>query len=557
MKTRRQVILGLLAGLVLAGGASAEPATGAPEQATVRARDPHGNYFIPGTLGDIVYRRVGDVELSLDAYLQKGEAVRPAVIVMHGGGGTSGSRIARVGQILEMLTSAGFSWFSIDYRLAPEHPFPAAVDDLRAAFAFVRDHAEELRVDPDRIAILGEDTGAQLALRLAAERPPGLRAVVSLGGIYDLDSRPVPGMAPTLLVHGGNDSAVPPSQARAYRDALVDAGVPVRLLEIPEAIHDVENWWPRQWFYKEDVVEWLSKALALNEPRFEPHEDERLTKNIHYGTFETATGETGELLLDAWIPPGDGPFPGVILAHGGGWEAGDKVTYLTPVMEPLARAGFAWFSIDYRLTPEHRHTDQLDDLRRAIRYVRHHAASFNVDPDRLATLGESASGQMVAQLATEPCPGRADAADPVDRESCEVAAVVSFYGVYDFLPMVTDASPRSLLVRLFGHPTLDDEGRKILRRYSPLYHVHPDMPPLLMINGTNEFLWDQALELTDRLDEVGADHELVRLEGAGHGMESWEGRPEWAGYKTRLVDWLQATLAPPPPEEGSAPGPGQ
>ena len=101
------------------------------------------------------------------------------------------------------------------------------------------------------------------------------------------------------------------------------------------------------------------------------------------------------------VPPGDGPFAGVILAHGGGWEAGDKVTYLTPILEPLARAGLAWFSIDYRLTPEYRHPQQLDDLRRAIRYVRHHAASFGVEPGRLAVLGESASGQMVAQLATE------------------------------------------------------------------------------------------------------------------------------------------------------------
>ena len=136
--------------------------------------------------------------------------------------------------------------------------------------------------------------------------------------------------------------------------------------------------------------------------------------------------------------------------------------------------------------------------------------------------------------------------------------MVSFYGVYDFLPMVTDASPRSLLVRLFDHHAFDDEGRDLLRRYSPLYHVHADMPPLLMINGTNEFLWDQALEFDERLRAVGADHELIRLEGAGHGMESWEGRPEWAGYKTKLVDWLQAALAPPaPPEESAARGPGQ
>jgi Xaa-Pro dipeptidase len=554
------------------------------EKKTIVARSPDGNFIVPGTLGDVVYRRVGDVELSLDAYLQKRGRSRPAVIVVHGGGWTSGSRIARVGQLLEMLTKAGFSWFSIDYRLAPNHPFPAALDDVRGALQFVRAHAEELRIDPDRLALLGEDTGAQLATLLAAERPPGLRATVALGGIYDLgplvdedglgarirsllgvepDSAPArarlvsaspierarPGMAPVLIVHGGDDTAVPLAQARRYRDALVGAGVESRLLEVPGAIHDVENWRPEHWGYKGRVVEWLSRALDLAEPRFEPYEDERLKKDIAYGTFPTAQGGRGELPLDAWIPPGDGPFAGVILAHGGGWEAGDKVTYLTPLFEPLARAGFAWFSIDYRLTPAVRHPQQVDDLRRAVRFVRHHAARLRVDPRRLAVVGESASGQMVAQLAVEPCDGVADAADPVEREPCTVAAAVSFYGVYDFLPMVEDASPRSLLVRLFGRSTLDEESRALLRRYSPLHHAHRAMPPLLMIHGTNEALWEQGVAFAERLREVGADHELYRAEGAPHGMENWEGRPEWSGYKQKLVDWLGKKLdrlAPPP-----------
>ena len=87
--------------------------------------------------------------------------------------------------------------------------------------------------------------------------------------------------------------------------------------------------------------------------------------------------------------------------HGGGWEAGDKVTYVTPLFEPLARAGLAWFSIDYRLTPASTHEDQLADLRQAIRFVRAEHARFNIDPTRIVLVGESASGQMVTQIATE------------------------------------------------------------------------------------------------------------------------------------------------------------
>jgi acetyl esterase/lipase len=136
----------------------------------------------------------------------------------------------------------------------------------------------------------------------------------------------------------------------------------------------------------------------------------------------------------------------------------------------------------------------------------------------------------------------AEATDPVESESCAVATVVSFYGVYDFLPMVRDASPRSLLVRLFGHHELDEEGRQILRRYSPVYHAHDGMPPMLLVHGTNEMLWEQGVAFAAKLREAGVEHELYRLDDAPHGMENWEGRPEWSGYKQKVVDWLEQRL---------------
>ena len=169
----------------------------------------------------------------------------------------------------------------------------------------------------------------------------------------------------------------------------------------------------------------------------------------------------------------------------------------------------------------------MDDLRRAVAFVRGSARRFNVDPDRVAVVGESASGQMAALLGTE------------DRR---LGAVVSFYGVYDFAPLLTDTSPGSRLERMFGLSTLDDEGRGLVRRYSPIHHVAKDMPPLLLIHGTSEELWAQAVAMRERLREVGARHELVALEGAPHGMENWEGHPEWSHYKTKLIEWLSQQL---------------
>ena len=150
--------------------------------------DTEGNFIVPGVIADIVYHQVGDSQLLLDAYIQKTGDNRPAVIVVHGGGWTSGSRISRVGQLLEVLTRGGFNWFSIDYRLAPRHKYPLALDDLRVAVEFVRCRADEFRIDKDRIALVGEDAGAHLAAMLASEKPPGVQALVALGGIYDLRS---------------------------------------------------------------------------------------------------------------------------------------------------------------------------------------------------------------------------------------------------------------------------------------------------------------------------------------------------------------------------------
>lgn len=231
--------------------------------------------------------------------------------------------------------------------------------------------------------------------------------------------------------------------------------------------------------------------------------------------------------MDASVPEGGGPLPAVIIAHGGGWEAGDKVTYGSPVFEPLARAGFAWFSIDYRLTPYVHVAEQLEDLRNAIRYVRQHASRFHVDPSRIAILGESASGHLVTEVGSEPCPG------------CEVQAIVSFYGVYDFLPWSSgQEGQRSRLVQLFGSVTPE-----VLRRNSPITHARRDMPPVLLIQGMKDELAKGTESYAAKLKEVGASYALVLLEGAPHGMENWEGHPEWMFYKRKLVDWLLSVLS--------------
>ena len=127
------------------------------------------------------------------------------------------------------------------------------------------------------------------------------------------------------------------------------------------------------------------------------------------------------LKLDASVPEGKGPFPAAILVHGGSWGRGDKRSYVTPLFEPLTAAGYVWFSIDYRQTPEFQFPTQTDDLISAIEWVRAHADEYQVDTSRLVLIGESAGGQMVAYVGAR------------YGQELGIAAVVDFYGPNDMV----------------------------------------------------------------------------------------------------------------------------
>lgn len=525
-RVRRPLTLAIAIGvLAVSAAAAAAPCH------SVTVRNPDGNYIVPGAKGDIPYRG----ELALDAYIQRGGARRPSVVVIHGGGWTSGSRAAHVGQLLELVTRAGYHWFSLDYRLGGLARSEEALDDIRQALAFIRCNASALGIDPDQIVLLGEDSGAHLAALLAAEGAAGVVGSVLIGGFYDLAASPgvsstlpvsaltaasltgrdLSSMPPLLVVHGSDDREAPAAQAGRFCAAVTSAGKRCEFVEVAGASHRSENWWPSQWGYKRDVVQFLATLSRTRVPAHRPIAG-AVEKDVVYSP---GTG----LQMDIYRPPSKTPVPVVIVVHGGGWEAGDKVTYVTPLFEPLARAGLAWVSIDYRLTPAVSHVEQLEDVRQAIRFVRAEHRRLNIDPSRIFLLGESASGQMVTLLAGE-TPG--------------LAGIISFYGVYDFPAMVTDAAPRSLLVRLFRRYELDTEARDVMRRYSPIYQARQGLPPLLLITGTADGLWRQAEAYQARLAELGAAPVSIALPGAPHGLENWEGHPEWMSYKTRLTSWI-------------------
>jgi acetyl esterase len=245
--------------------------------------------------------------------------------------------------------------------------------------------------------------------------------------------------------------------------------------------------------------------------------------------FARAGGES--LTLDAHVPDGPGPFPTAILVHGGGFTQGTKQSFIKPLFEPLTRAGFTWFTINYRLAPKHRYPAPVEDVETAIRWVKEHAARYKVDPNRIALIGESAGGHLVSLAGAR------------GRGGTRVAAVVPYYAPHDleYQAWKRNALGRSLEA-LFGLTAYDDAARATLRAGSPSTYVRPGMPPYLLVHGTadEQVPYEQSLRFQERMRNAGNTCDLFTIPGGRHGMGSWDAaHPE---YKAFTVDWLKRAL---------------
>jgi acetyl esterase/lipase len=279
------------------GGIAAALGAGGLNRAGAQEATPRG---VEGTLGDdaredvttVSYGTVSGQELLLDVYRPAArDATRPAVILIHGGFWSSGSR-ADMAEAARHLSEAGYVAFSIDHRLlndGGDNRWPAQLDDAQRAVRWVRAHAMEFGVDPERIASYGWSSGAHLAAMLGVRdtrdnSDPALAAyssrvtcVVSLSGDMDLtwsqdadfigfladflgasgeelpqarrEASPVAWVddesAPFLIVHGGFDDIVFPEQSRRMVTALYAAGVEFVYVAMPGTDHDGTADWSR------------------------------------------------------------------------------------------------------------------------------------------------------------------------------------------------------------------------------------------------------------------------------------------------------------------------
>jgi acetyl esterase/lipase len=239
---------------------------------------------------------------------------------------------------------------------------------------------------------------------------------------------------------------------------------------------------------------------------------------------------------------------GVLVLVSGSWKSGQPGQLPVWLVAPLLRRGYTLFAVYHVSQPEATVMDIIQDMHRAVRFVRHHAQDYGVDPDWLGVCGASAGGHLSLMLATCGGPGLAEAPDPIDRQSSAVQAVAVFFPATDLLNLGKSTEnlgdggpPKSFRQGAFGpQATNPAVWKQIGRVCSPIYHVTSNLPPVLIIHGDADRLTplEQSEWFAARARQAGRPVTLLVRRGAKHG---W-----WTMVLDlrKFADWFDEYLHP-------------
>lgn len=295
----------------------------------------------------------------------------------------------------------------------------------------------------------------------------------------------------------------------------------------------------------------LSAGLAV---AAEPVKFDR-TEDVVYGRkYGTA------LTLDVFKPNTGANGAAVIMVISGGWFSAHEI--INPgVFSVFLDRGYTVFAVVHGSQPRFTIPEILEDMHRSIRFIRHNAGKYGIDPNRIGITGASAGGHLSLMMGTAGRAGNPKAKDPVNTESSRVQAVGCYFPPTDF--MNYGEPGRDVLKALeeelgpfkapFDFVELDPKANRfvpigdperrlqIARDISPVTHVSADDPPMLIIHGDEDKLVpiQQAEVFGRRMEEVGATFKLVVKTGEKHG---WK---DWIADMAIIADWFDKHLAQP------------
>lgn len=264
-------------------------------------------------------------------------------------------------------------------------------------------------------------------------------------------------------------------------------------------------------------------------------------KDLSYGPH----GERNR--LDLYLPDSVGrQRPLVVCIHGGGWSGGSKDAYAW-MGERLTGLDLAAASITYRFWPQWRCPAAIEDVHRAVRWLRKNAVHYGLDAEHVGAIGGSAGAHLASCLPLMPPPPDPDLPLDLAGVPSRVSCVVDCYGPVDFVAMMTSAS--APIIEGFMGASLSPETEAAYRAASPFYFVKPTPPPFLIAHGTEDvgILKGQVpLTISERFAEklraAGGEVTLLPLEGAEHGFSGQPDSPHTQAMWAAAVPFFRKHL---------------
>jgi acetyl esterase/lipase len=225
-----------------------------------------------------------------------------------------------------------------------------------------------------------------------------------------------------------------------------------------------------------------------------------------------ANRPTGSLNADVFIPPGDGPFPGMLVVHGGGWRGGSRAQ-LSSIAYRFAEHGYTAVTISYRLAPQSTFPAQIYDCEAAVRWMRKNASKFKIDPAHIGGFGYSAGGHLVALLGTMSDNELKEDGLPKDVPSTRLQCVLAGGAPCDFRLLPPDTG--FLAYWLAGTPAEKPEN---YRNASPANFISADDPPMYFFSGEDDAIVpiSSPRRMVRLLTEAGVPCEMHAIKNIGH-----------------------------------------
>jgi acetyl esterase/lipase len=256
------------------------------------------------------------------------------------------------------------------------------------------------------------------------------------------------------------------------------------------------------------------------------------------------------MTMDVFTPKEHANGLGIVWCCSSGWVS-SKPDGIGPAKELVDR-GYVVFAVVHGSQPKFTIPEVLDDMHRAVRFIKAHSQDYKIDPEKLGICGGSAGGYLSLMQGFAPKPGDPNAKDPVEQQSSSVAAVACFFPPTDFLNYGVEGNvslgdgslhqfrppfefwereKESNRLVIISEPA---RRKEIGKQISPIYFATKDSPPTLIIHGDADPLVsiDRPHDMIAAIKKAGGAPKLTAYKGVGH--DAWT--PTYRDNK--VLDWL-------------------